>query len=427
MRGKKAFISFLEQFVSVLSFTVVQAIKGKKYVRLTVGIMFLLIGVTGFGSVFLAYNGHKNKEENKSAIEKVWIEEGIVDKDFLTQNKKKNQAFQTITVELVSNLESIPADKIGEHDLLVQVQEKKGSYDMNGVLKEGSRISEEEAKEFVELVKEAYRSTLIKQKGISQKQIEILEKKQTGEVYVAGDSRHGIQWIIMVSVPGLVGILIYLLMVMYGQNIMLEVSSEKTSKLMEMMLVNVYPEALVSGKILGTAILAIVQVLLWIGGVIYGLVAGVLLGSMLFPQGSESYDTVIETTKNSGVPMNLTSGLLMGILIIGLGILLYCFMAGIPGSLITKPEHAGNVQQLVQIPLMICFILTYVAIITEKKELLAVLRYIPFTAPFVLPGELLVGTSSIASGWIISGILVFAIICLGIFSVKIYKYRALKV
>lgn len=427
MRGKKVFINFWEQFVSVLSFTTVQAIKGKKYIKLTVGIMFLLIGVTFFGSVFLAYHGQKNKEENKSAIEKVWIEEGIVDKNFLTQSQNIDKTFQTIKVELVSEIEKIPADKIGEHDMFIQVQEKNGSYDINGVLKEGSSISEEEAGKFMEIVKKEFRNTLIKQKGISQKQLELLEKKLTGEVYIAGDSEHGIQWVIMVSVPGLVGILIYLLMVMYGQNIMMEVSSEKTSKLMETMLVHVYPEALVSGKILGTAFLGILQVLLWIGGVIYGLAAGVLAGSVLFPQGSESYDTVIETTKNSGVPMNLTSGLLMGILIIGLGILLYCFMAGIPGSMIAKPEHAGNVQQLIQIPLMVCFMLTYFSIFAEKKELLAVLRYIPFTAPFVLPGELLVGTSSIASGWIISGILVLTIICLGILSGKIYKYRALKV
>lgn len=417
--------TFFSQFFHVLSFTIMQAIKGKKYVKLTIGIMFLLLGVTLCGSVILVYSGHKSKEEKNTSIEKVWISEGTLAKDFLETNENISKAYQKITVKIVPDTEEVSTKQLGEQDILIQVQEKKESYYISGVLTEDSQISQEEAKDFVNVVKESFYQKLVKESGISQEKLELLKKDRIGNVFEVGDSEFGIKWIITVAAVVFVEIFIYLLIVMYGQTIMMEVSSEKTSKLMETMLVSVYPEALVSGKILGTAFLGILQVLLWVGGLIYGLTTGVLLGSMLFPEESNNYGAVIETTRSSGVDVNLTSGLLMAILIIGLGILLYCFLAGIPGSLIAKPEHAGNVQQLVQIPLMICFVVTYYAVFAEDKELLVLLRYFPFTAPFVLPGELLAGTSSVGTGWIVSGILLVTVILLGILSGKIYKYKAL--
>lgn len=412
--------AFCSQFFSVLSFTIMQVIKGKRYLRLTIGLMFLFFAITFCGSIIFVHSG---QEEKASSIEKVWMEEGTLIKDFLAFNE--DTLYHNIKVKVVPDTGKVSTEQLGSQDILVQVQEQDETYCINGILSEDSRISQEEAKEFLDVVKESFYHTMISESGISRIQLELLKKDRIGNIYVAGDSEHGIEWILTVSVPIFVGILIYLLMVMYGQSVMMEVSSEKTSKLMETMLVDVYPEALVSGKILGTAFLGILQVLLWIGGLIYGLATGVLVGNLFFPEESDSYGKVLEILKSYGLDVNLTSGLLMAIVIIILGILLYCFLAGIPGSLIAKPEHAGNVQQLVQIPLMICFMVTYFAIFMEKKELLVFLRYFPFTAPFVLPGELLVGTCSIGIGWIVSGLLLIAVIVLGTLAGKIYKYKAL--
>lgn len=424
-RNKGKLHTLFSQFFHVLSFTVMQTIKGKKYLKLTIGIMFLLLAVTFSGSIIFVYSQHENKEEKDTSIEKVWILEGTLEKDFLKADEDIAKTYQDITVKTVSDMEEVSLEQIGEKGILIEIEKKKKSYCLTGVIAKDSQISKDEAKDFLNLVKESFYNKLVEESGISQIDLELLKKDRIGNVYEIGDSEFGIKWIITVAVVMFVEIVIYLLIAMYGQSIMMEVSSEKTSKLMETMLVDVYPEALVSGKILGIAFLGILQVLLWIGGLIYGFVTGVLLGSVLFPEESSSYGVVMETTKNYGIDINLTSGLLMALFIIGLGILLYCFLSGIPGSLIAKPEHAGNVQQLIQIPLMVCFMVVYYAIFSEEKELLVILRYFPFTAPFVLPGELIVGTSSVGTGWIVSGILLISVVLLGILSGKIYKYKAL--
>lgn len=45
-RNKGKLHTLFSQFFHVLSFTIMQTIKGKKYLKLTIGIMFLLLAVT---------------------------------------------------------------------------------------------------------------------------------------------------------------------------------------------------------------------------------------------------------------------------------------------------------------------------------------------------------------------------------------------
>lgn len=411
----------VSQFFSVFAFTIVQTIKGRKYVKLTISVLLLFLGITIFGSLYLAYHEYKEKEEYRTSIEKVWVTEGMLNKDFLRFNP--NKTYQKIQVKEIPNLQEISIEELGKRDILIEIQENKGSYEIQGMLTEDSEISKEDAKVFTEIVKACFYDKLAEENGISQENLKLLNKGCTGEVYTAGESEHGVEWVIKVSFPVFVGVFIYLLLVVYGQTIMIEVSREKNSRLMETMLVYVYPEALVSGKILGIALLGILQVALWIGGIVFGLVVGVLFGSALYPEESDGYREIIKVTREYTMGTNLTSALRIGILVIGLGILFYCFWAGIGGSLIEKPEHAGNIQQLIQFPLMFCFVVSYFAVYSEKKELLGFLRYIPFTAPFVLPGELMVGTASLNTGWIVSGILLVSVILLGIVAGKVYRYR----
>ena len=84
-RNKGKLHTLFSQFFHVLSFTVMQTIKGKKYLKLTIGIMFLLLAVTFSGSIIFVYSQHENKEEKDTSIEKVWILEGTLEKDFLSE------------------------------------------------------------------------------------------------------------------------------------------------------------------------------------------------------------------------------------------------------------------------------------------------------------------------------------------------------
>ena len=60
----------------------------------------------------------------------------------------------------------------------------------------------------------------------------------------------------------------------YGLSIGNIVSIEKSSKLMEMLLTYVQPYALIFGKIFAMATIAIMKMILWIGGLVGGFFVG---------------------------------------------------------------------------------------------------------------------------------------------------------
>ena len=77
--------------------------------------------------------------------------------------------------------------------------------------------------------------------------------------------------------PFLMVMLIYMMVILYGQSMANSVMLEKTSKLMETILTAVHPFALMAGKLLATATAAVIQILVWLASLIGGTVGGAML------------------------------------------------------------------------------------------------------------------------------------------------------
>ena len=69
--------------------------------------------------------------------------------------------------------------------------------------------------------------------------------------------------------------LLYFLILFYGQGTANCVVLEKSSKLMDTMLVSVKPEAMVIGKVLAQAFTCVIQIALWVIGLWGGFAAGI--------------------------------------------------------------------------------------------------------------------------------------------------------
>src|SRR6185369_8930428 len=61
------------------------------------------------------------------------------------------------------------------------------------------------------------------------------------------------------------GILIYIIMILYGSQVMMGVMEEKTNRIAEVVISSVRPFQLMLGKIIGIGFVALTQFLLWIG------------------------------------------------------------------------------------------------------------------------------------------------------------------
>lgn len=215
---------------------------------------------------------------------------------------------------------------------------------------------------------------------------------------------------------------VYFMILMYGQQICSEVSIEKTSKLVEQLLVSVTPYGLVSGKILAIITSSIIQFLIWIIAAIMGVCGGDMLSSMIY-SGYESKISVYMGYISDwfGEMAFSPVSIVLAVLIVIVGLVFYLIIAGVAGSMVTKPEDASNVQIVFVMPLLIAFFIIIFAMTSGDGDLSLLYHLIPFTAAMVTPGAVLLGDVSILVGIISLIITVAGCVVLLYVAARVYK------
>jgi ABC-2 type transport system permease protein len=200
-------------------------------------------------------------------------------------------------------------------------------------------------------------------------------------------------------------ILIYILVMTYGQRITSGVVEEKSSRVVEILLSSIRPAQLLIGKVLGIGATALVQVA--------ALVAAFFI--------------VAEATGS-----NILHGAAAGVVVIGaiwmvLGYALYCTMFAAAGSMVSRESDANNITFPVVIPLLIAYILSFNVIFSASGGgFYKVLAYIPLTAPVASVVEYAVGTIGIAQVLIGYAFSVALLIVLARIAAKIYENSILR-
>jgi ABC-2 type transport system permease protein len=183
-------------------------------------------------------------------------------------------------------------------------------------------------------------------------------------------------------------ILIFMLIVLYGNWIAMSVVEEKSSRVMEVILNAATPFQLLTGKVLGVGAVALTQyAALLAAGILALVVQGPLASAVLGEAGTE-------TT----LPAGLTIGMLLLLGVFGvLGFLLYGVLYAAAGSLVSRQE---DVQAAVM-PLALVSTVAYLVAIYSATGLLdisdgwmAVLAVLPFISPFLILSQVSAGVAS---------------------------------
>ena len=135
---------------------------------------------------------------------------------------------------------------------------------------------------------------------------------------------------------------------------LLYTSTEKSSKLMESMLVAVKPAAIILGKLLAITLTGIIQLFSWI----FGLAISFFIGSKIVLSINPDTDMmIIQGFKMLG---NMAEGILspanciMALLMIMTGMLLYCALAGAGGAMASKAEDLSSANAIFSLVLEMC-------------------------------------------------------------------------
>jgi ABC-type Na+ efflux pump permease subunit len=201
------------------------------------------------------------------------------------------------------------------------------------------------------------------------------------------------------------------------------VSSEKTSKLMEMILTLTKPYGLIFGKIFAMATIAILQMFLWIGCFVGGFFAGNFVAKeMIYPEYSNVIIEVFELISNQDGSTAFTVGaFVLSIVTVCIGFLFYCVIAGTCASFATKAEDLAQAMSIYQLIMIGGFFCAYMLPMQEKAFINTILRIVPITSAYLLPGDLVVGNVSVGLGCLYFGILLLTTLVLLVVAGKVYK------
>ncbi len=186
----------------------------------------------------------------------------------------------------------------------------------------------------------------------------------------------------------LVAFLLYMMIALYGQNILRGVMEEKTTRVAEVVVSSVTPDTLLAGKILGVGLVAITQVVSWVGLTILMMLQ---LAPMLFgDKGAQQVGASAAASR--GLPTEAitsalpTPGVALTILaFFVLGFIFYSSLFAAVGAMVSSQE---DVQQA-SMPVMLMLISSVVfmgPIVTNPGSTISrVMSLIPFSAPIIMP------------------------------------------
>ena len=231
---------------------------------------------------------------------------------------------------------------------------------------------------------------------------DILAKVKASVHLTTIDKEEAVSSTIASSVTGMVlGFLLYFLLAIYGGMVMQSVIEEKSSRILEVMVSSVRPFEMLMGKIIGVALVAATQILVW--GVLLVLFSAIVM-PMLMPENliegvqmaQAGIDISALAAQQDIAPELLTAiasvldtghiAMIMGVMLlfaIG-GFLLYASLYAAVGASVDQAQDAQQLTMVITVPIIISFIVTMLIIQDPNSPVIQWCSIIPFTAPVVM-------------------------------------------
>lgn len=195
------------------------------------------------------------------------------------------------------------------------------------------------------------------------------------------------------------GFILYMFLLIYGQMVMQSVIEEKNNRVLEVMVSSVRPFDLMMGKILGIASVAVVQVAIW-GVLICGIGAAVmphLMPSDVMASAQAMQQGMPDAAAASGMDPEMLQavaaitdlGYIVRIFVCLLlfvfgGYLFYSARFAAVGSAVDNVQDASQLQTPITLPIILALLMMFAVIRDPNSQMAFWFSVIPFTSPIVM-------------------------------------------
>ena len=189
----------------------------------------------------------------------------------------------------------------------------------------------------------------------------------------------------------LLGMMLYFILIVYGQQVLQSVIDEKQSRVLDVMVTSCTPFELMMGKIFGIALVAALQIVIWAV-----LIIGASAFIMPLVMGGADMETAMATAQNISDPeimslvgkftnVSYLAGLFLELLlyIVG-GFLFYASMYAAIGSAVDTPQDAAQFNGIIMMPVIVAIMVMMSVMNDPNSDLVFWCSMIPFTSPIVM-------------------------------------------
>lgn len=202
---------------------------------------------------------------------------------------------------------------------------------------------------------------------------------------------------------------LYLVILLYGQMVATSVASEKSSRAMELLITSAEPSSMMFGKVIAACLAGLTQL------------AAIFGSTLFFYRINMDYwqdNLIVESL--FGMPADLF-GYLMVFFI--LGFLIYAFLYGAIGSIVSKLEDINTSVM----PITILFVGSFLVVILSMVNvgvdtaLMKISSFIPFISPMAMFTRIAMSTVTDVEIFVSIGILLVSVVGIGVLAARIYK------
>lgn len=400
-------------FKTVYLFTIKRNVTEKMFKIITFGIAVVLFAaITGL-IVLLGYLDKEDETDTTNAETIYFSDKTDLNLDF--SYISENEMFKKC--KLIDKEIDTPKDK----EIILKVEGDNGSYKVNIFTLSGDVVSDEYVEALKEMTINAVDITRYSVAEIDSDVAAIMITEPSVNITKLDDAGKSIgEMIAKMIFPMIFSIVMFIMAVLYGNTISKSMLSEKTSKLLEVLLVSVDAKTIAFGKILAMYTVAIIQFGVWILSIVAGYICGTYANGILNKNYKSAIDTVIHMMYEDAGAFGI-SNIIIAIISLILGFMLYCFWAGFVSSFARKTEELSSLMVLYQIPVMAGYFIGIMGPISWSRNAMQIVRLIPFSAGFSVPADILVGNITCEFA-LISNLIMLVFVCVMIvITGKIYK------
>lgn len=428
----------------VFEFTFSQTVKQKAY-----GIFLVIFSVIALlnSTVSTLFKQYEGQKETKSVISQVIVfdETGLqIDyNNVFTSKKYKNVVVVSNPSKSMEEYEKQMEEQADETMLIkISFNEDKEEYHVLFVQGKKVNLSEIARLEFADEFCDYFETARMDAVNISDKQRELIQTdiikeikqlSEEGDVVdkAKGDSISYNDYFVILAL-----LMVSMMLINISSNqIALSIVTEKSSRVLEYLVLNVRPLALIVGKLLATIVTSSLQMI----AVGFCYVASPILSNLITPHLSRWLLGIVETAETNTTVADETLALsvqmihslkieyiFLAIIYVVLGIILYGIIAGLLSASVSKMDEMQEAMSLFQILLVVgCYAdmaLCVMQITGVSNPIFSkILSICPVTSPFLVPANMLLGKMSPALILLSFLVMLLSIAVLFILTASVYE------